>query len=157
MAKSVTQDAPKGERGSTARRPATYGATSKPRGGFELFSWYFFRISGVILIFMVIIHLLIMHVTNDVSKTVYDFVATRYQNPFWRVFDLVLETLALLHGLNGLRIVIDDNVRSRGWRLVAQSTVWVMALTFWLMGMMTIITFHPGETGGLTNLFGFLK
>ncbi len=157
MAKSVTQDTPAKERTSPISRPATYGAASKPRGGFELFSWYFFRISGVILIFLVIIHLLLMHVTNDVSKTVYDFVAARYQNPFWRVYDLVLETLALLHGLNGLRIVIDDNIRSHGWRLLAQSTIWVMALTFWLMGMMTIITFHPGETGGIMNLFGLLK
>jgi succinate dehydrogenase membrane anchor subunit len=155
MAKSATEDAP-ARAHSSANKPATYGATSKPRGGFELFSWYFFRISGVILIFLVIIHLLIMHVTNDVSKTVYDFVAARYANPFWRVYDLVLLTLALLHGLNGLRIVIDDNVRSRIGRLAAQSAVWTVALVFWLMGMMTIITFHPG-TAGITNLFGLLK
>jgi succinate dehydrogenase / fumarate reductase membrane anchor subunit len=156
MAKSATEDAPAKAR-SVSARPATYGATVKPRGGFELFSWYFFRISGVILIFLVIIHLILMHVTTDVSQTVYDYVAARYANPFWRVYDLVLLTLALLHGLNGLRIVVEDNVRSRGWRLAANSTVWTFALVFWLMGMMTIITFHPGEVGGVANLFGLLK
>jgi succinate dehydrogenase / fumarate reductase, membrane anchor subunit len=156
MAQSTTEESATKARAVTGK-PSTYGATSKPRGGFELFSWYFFRISGVILIFLVIIHLLLNHVTTDVSKTVYDYVAARYANPFWRVYDLVLLTLALLHGLNGLRIVIDDNVRPRGWRLLAQSTVWTIALTFWLMGMMTIITFHPGETGGIVNLFGLLK
>ena len=155
MAKSATEDAATGAH-SVSTRPATYGATTRPRGGFELFSWYFFRISGVILIFLVIIHLVLNHVTTDVSKTVYDYVAERYANPFWRVYDLVLLTLALLHGLNGLRIVIDDNVRARGWRLVAQSIVWMTALVFWLTGMMTIITFHPG-TAGITNLFGLLK
>jgi succinate dehydrogenase / fumarate reductase membrane anchor subunit len=149
--------APAAKSSAPITKPATYGATAKPRGGFELFSWYFFRISGVLLIFLALIHLAIMHVSTDVSQTVYDFVATRYSNPFWRVYDLVLLTLALLHGLNGLRIVIDDNVRPRGWRLLAQSTVWTFAITFWLMGMMTIITFHPGETGGITNLFGLLK
>jgi succinate dehydrogenase / fumarate reductase membrane anchor subunit len=156
MAKSATEDAPARTR-SGASRPATYGATTRPQGGFELFSWYFFRISGVILIFLVIIHLVLMHVVNDVSQTVYDYVANRYANPFWRVYDLVLLTLALLHGLNGLRILIDDNVRGRGWRLAAQSTVWTIALVFWLMGMMTIITFQPGVTGGISNLFGLLK
>jgi succinate dehydrogenase / fumarate reductase membrane anchor subunit len=155
MAKSVTQDAPAREHSTTSRH-STYGATARPRGGFELFSWYFFRISGVIMIFLVIIHLVVMHLTNDVSKTVYDFVANRYANPFWRVFDLLLLTLALLHGLNGLRIAIDDYIRPRGWRLLAHSAVWTFALTFWLMGMMTIITFHPG-TAGITNLFGLLK
>ena len=153
MATSATEDTPIKARST---RTATYGATARPHGGFELFSWYFFRISGVILLFLVIIHLLLMHVTTDVSQTVYDYVAARYQNPFWRVYDLVLETLALLHGLNGLRILIDDNVRSRGWRLAAQSTVWTIALVFWLMGMMTIITFQPGSAG-ITNLFGLLK
>ncbi len=156
MAKSATEDAP-AKSHSGASKPATYGATIKPHGGFELFSWYFFRISGVILIFLVIIHLIMMHVVVDVSKTVYDYVADRYDNPFWRLYDLVLLTLALLHGLNGLRILIDDNVRSRGWRLAAQSTVWTIALVFWLMGMMTIITFHRGEVGGFANLFEFLK
>ncbi|HLW03917.1 MAG TPA: succinate dehydrogenase hydrophobic membrane anchor subunit [Ktedonobacterales bacterium] len=156
MAKSATEGAERATRSSVSTRPATYGATARPHGGFELFSWYFFRISGVILIFLVIIHLTLNHVTTDVSQTVYDYVAARYQNPFWRVYDLVLETLALLHGLNGLRILIDDNVRSRGWRLAAQSTVWTIALVFWLMGTMTIITFQPG-TAGITNLFGLLK
>jgi succinate dehydrogenase / fumarate reductase membrane anchor subunit len=156
MSRSATEDAPARARGASSK-PATYGATSRPHGGFELLSWYFFRISGVILIFLVIIHLILMHVTNDVSKTVYDYVADRYANPFWRVYDLVLLTLALLHGLNGLRILIDDNVRGRGLRLAAQSTVWTIALVFWLMGMMTIITFHPGATGGVATLFGLFK
>ncbi len=156
MARSATEDTATRAR-VVKGKPSTYGATAKPRGGFELFSWYFFRISGVILIFLVIIHLLLNHVTTDVSKTVYDYVAARYSNPFWRVYDLVLLTLALLHGLNGLRIVIDDNVRALGWRLTAQSLVWTTALVFWLMGMMTIITFHPGQTGGILSVFGLLK
>lgn len=138
-------------------KASTYGATAKPRGGFELFSWYFFRISGVLLIFLALIHLAIMHVSNDVSQTVYSYVAARYSNPFWRVYDLLLLTLALLHGLNGLRIAIDDYVRPRGWRLLAQSTVWTIALAWWLMGMMTIITFQPGQTNVVLHFLGLQK
>jgi succinate dehydrogenase / fumarate reductase membrane anchor subunit len=125
-----------------------YGESARPAGGsrFETFSWYFFRWSGIGLIFLVIIHLILMHVTNDVSQTNYDFVASRYDNPFWRVYDLLLLTLGLLHGLNGLRVIVDDYVQSRGRRLVAQSIVALTAVTFWLMGAMTIITFHKGQT-----------
>jgi succinate dehydrogenase / fumarate reductase membrane anchor subunit len=125
-----------------------YGESARPVGGsrFETFSWYFFRWSGIGLLFLVIIHLILMHVTTDVSQTNYDFVAGRYDNPFWRVYDLLLLTLGLLHGLNGLRVMVDDYVRTRGWRLVAQSIVALTAVTFWLMGAMTIITFHKDQT-----------
>ncbi len=113
--------------------------------GFEVFSWYFFRVSGIALVFLAIIHLVVMHVANDVSATQYDFVASRYANPFWRVYDLVLLTLALLHGMNGLRVMVDDYVRGRGWRLAWQSFLGLVTVTFWLMGTLTIVSFHPGS------------
>lgn len=127
----------------------TYGATARPARGstaWETFSWYFFRVSGVGLIFLAIIHLLLMHVFNDVSATGYNFIVQRYENPFWRVYDLLLLTLALFHGLNGLRIVCDDYIRTRGVRLAVVSVLFLTALTFWLMGSMTIITFQPDHT-----------
>lgn len=134
----------------TAKQPTRvtdYGATARPHGGgSETFSWWFFRISGVALILLVVIHLIIMHVTNDVSATGYDFVANRYANPFWRVYDLLLLTLALPHGLNGVRLVSDDYIRTRGVRLAVQSVLFLTVVTFWLMGTMTIITFQPGQT-----------
>jgi succinate dehydrogenase / fumarate reductase membrane anchor subunit len=91
-----------------------------------------------------------MHVANDVSATSYDFVAARYANPFWRVYDLLLLSLALFHGLNGLRVVTDDYITNRTWRLAVQSAIFLIALTFWLMGMLTIITFHP-VTAAITH------
>jgi succinate dehydrogenase / fumarate reductase membrane anchor subunit len=133
------------------RIPTGYGP--KPGGGgFETFSWYFFRVSGVVLIFMVIIHLIIMHVTNDVACTTYDFVAMRYSNPLWRLYDWVLLTLALLHGMNGLRVVIDDYVHTRGARLVTLSTAGVLTLVFFMLGTITLITFHAAANVGAACL-----
>jgi succinate dehydrogenase / fumarate reductase membrane anchor subunit len=112
-------------------------------GGFETFSWYFFRISGVVLIFLVIVHLIVMHVTTDVSCTTYAFVSMRYSNPFWRLFDWLLLTLALTHGMNGLRLVIDDYVRSASVRVWLQSIVGVLLLVFFMLGTITLVTFQP--------------
>jgi succinate dehydrogenase / fumarate reductase, membrane anchor subunit len=112
-------------------------------GGFETFSWYFFRISGIALIFLALIHLLLNHVTTDVSCTSYQLVSIRYSNPFWRLYDWLLLTLALLHGMNGLRIVIDDYVRSRGLRLTLQSLTGTLTLVFFMLGTITLITFQP--------------
>ena len=135
-----------------------YSSSGKPVGGsrFETFSWYFFRWSGIALLFLVIIHLILMHVVTDVGQTNYDFVAARYRNPFWRVYDLLLLTLGLLHGLNGLRVIVDDYVRSHFWRIAAQSVVAFTAVTFLLMGILTIITFQPDHTlpQTLLGLFG---
>jgi succinate dehydrogenase / fumarate reductase membrane anchor subunit len=117
-----------------------YGARPSS-GGFETFSWYFFRVSGILLIFLIIIHLIVMHVTTDVAKTTYDFVAARYSNPLWRLYDWLLLTLALLHGMNGLRIVIDDYVRGRGARLTLLSIAGTLTLVFLMLGTITLITF----------------
>src|SRR5258708_9468869 len=58
-------------------------------GGFETFSWYFMRITAIGLIFLVIIHLFINHVTTDVACTSYQLVAGRYANPYWRRSELL--------------------------------------------------------------------
>ena len=117
-------------------------------GGFETFSWYFFRISGIALIFLVIIHLILVHASTDVACTTYQFVASRYGNPLWRLYDWLLLTLALLHGMNGLRIVIDDYVRSQAWRISLLSVVGFLTLAFFMLGTITIVAFQP-VTGSL--------
>jgi succinate dehydrogenase / fumarate reductase, membrane anchor subunit len=129
------------------RIPSGYGSRPAGAGGFETFSWYFFRISGVALIFLALIHVFLNHVTTDVSCTSYQLVALRYTNPFWRLYDWLLLTLALLHGMNGLRVIIDDYVRSRGWRLTLQSVAGLVTLAYFMLGTITLITFQA--TGAL--------
>jgi succinate dehydrogenase / fumarate reductase membrane anchor subunit len=118
-------------------------------GGFETFSWYYFRISGILLIFLVIIHLLVMHVTTDVACTTFAFVASRYANPFWRLYDWLLLTLGLTHGVNGLRIVIDDYIQGPRSRMVMLSLAAVLLVTFFMLGTITLISFpfQPGSLG----------
>jgi succinate dehydrogenase / fumarate reductase membrane anchor subunit len=111
-------------------------------GGVETFSWYFVRVSGIALIFLVIIHLIVMHVTTDVACTTFQFVAARYANPLWRLFDWLLLTLALLHGMNSLRVVVDDYVSSRTWRISILSVLGLLTLIFFMLGTITIIIFQ---------------
>ncbi len=127
---------------STGRGPRPAG------GGFETFSWYYFRISGIALLFLVIAHLFIMHVTNDVSCTTYAFIAYRYSNVFWRLFDWLLLTLSLTHGMNGLRVVIDDYVRSANVRVWLMGISALLLLTFFMLGTITLITFQPAASVG---------
>ncbi|MDI3340410.1 MAG: succinate dehydrogenase hydrophobic membrane anchor subunit [Sphaerobacter sp.] len=117
-------------------------------GNFELYSWYFFRISGLLLILLAITHVVIMHVVNTVDEIDFDFVADRWSSPFWRSFDWLMLVLALLHGLNGARIAIDDYVRPRGWRIFAYSVLWSVAIIFLIIGSIAIVTFNPAAAVG---------
>jgi succinate dehydrogenase / fumarate reductase membrane anchor subunit len=118
-------------------------------GGFETFSWYFFRFSGIALLFLALIHLFLNHVVTDVSCTSYDLVRIRYSDPFWRVYDWLLLTLGLLHGMNGLRVVVDDYVHKPGWRLTIQSLLALVTLVFFMLGTITLITFQSVGNPGL--------
>jgi succinate dehydrogenase / fumarate reductase membrane anchor subunit len=133
-------------------RISTGYGTKPGGGGFETFSWYFFRVSGILLIFLVIIHLIVMHVTTDVACTTYQFVAQRYDNPLWRLYDWLLLTLALLHGMNGLRVVIDDYIRGHRARLTLLSAAGTLTLVFFMLGTITLITFQHSSNLGVSCL-----
>ncbi len=109
----------------------------------EPYSWLFMRVSGIVLIVLALGHLLIMHVINSVEIIDYDWVAQRWTTPLWRTYDLVLLWLALIHGLNGVRVAIDDYVLARRWRLAAQSALAVVALVFLALGSVVIFYFQP--------------
>jgi succinate dehydrogenase cytochrome b556 subunit len=83
------------------------GARNGQRSNFELYSWLFMRISGIVLIFLVLGHLLIMNVLDGgVQRINFAFVAGRWSSPFWQVWDLLMLWLAMIHGTNGMRTII---------------------------------------------------
>ncbi len=119
-----------------------YVGRERPTGGFEVFAWFFMRISGVVLILLVLGHLAIMHVLNTVDEIDFEFVAARWGSPFWRTYDLVMLWLAWLHGLNGLRMVIDDYVHRKGWRAVTLTALALVGFVLLAMGTQIILTFE---------------
>jgi len=110
---------------------------------FELWSWLFMRVSGIVLLVMVLIHLAINHVFIPITAVTYSLVAGRWAFPTWRWYDLVLISLALLHGMNGVRIVADDYVHSRWWRLVVATAIYAITFVFLVVGTQIILSFSP--------------
>ena len=109
--------------------------------GAEARSWAFMRLSGLALLFFALVHFAITHVVNDVVETDYDFVAERWHNPAWRVFDWMLLVLALSHGLNGLRWIVDDYVRDRGRRKAVKGLLYGLTAVLMVVGTLTILAF----------------
>lgn len=123
-----------------------YGSRQRPTGGMELTAWIFMRLSGVVLLVLALGHLFIMHVFNSVHSIDYNFVAGRYTRIFWRLYDLAMLWLALIHGVNGARVILDDYLRPpwRGW---AVKTLWTVGVGFLILGTWVIFTFHPMVPG----------
>jgi succinate dehydrogenase / fumarate reductase, cytochrome b subunit len=109
--------------------------------GFDRFIWYFIRASGLMLVILACGHLFITHYLNVPSETTFEFVANRWANPLWRLFDTLLLIMALWHGLFGARTVVVDWIRASGWRVVLTTIVWITGIVFTAMGLITIFTF----------------
>ena len=125
------------ERGQTGGQPLQ----RRPRPNFETWSWLFMRVSGLALVFLALLHFAITHIVNDVAETDAGFVAERWANPLWRLFDWALLALALLHGLNGLRWIVDDYVRRPGPRAVTKAVLYTVSFALFAYGTLTIVTF----------------
>lgn len=115
-----------------------------PRRGSEAWSWLFMRLSGLALVFLALLHFAITHVLNDVTHTDYNFVARRWHNPLWQLFDWLLLALALLHGANGARWVVEDNVTTPRRRAAAKGAVYTFAGLLLAWGTFSIVAF-PGR------------
>lgn len=118
-------------------------ARARASSNFELYSWLFMRVSGVLIALLVLGHISIMHIFHHVEDVNYEFVAARLANPFWRIYDLALLGLALAHGLTGVRIVLDDYIHSRGWRVILKTVLWLVGVLFLVVGAFVLFTFEP--------------
>lgn len=137
------------EGGPSVSQLTAQGTRPVPSGGFERFAWFFMRISGVVLLFLALGHLAIMHLINSIDSVDYAFVAARYATPFWRTYDGLLLTLALFHGFNGLRVILEDYLKGLK-RLIAVFASGILCLTLLLLGLYIVFTFQPQTTAGNT-------
>ncbi len=114
----------------------------RPKQSFETWSWFFMRVSGLVLLFLALAHFAMTHIVNDVVETDAAFVYRRWDNPLWRTFDWLLLALALLHGLNGLRWSIDDYIRSRPARAAVKAVLYTVSGVLFAYGTFTIVAYQ---------------
>jgi succinate dehydrogenase / fumarate reductase membrane anchor subunit len=131
--------------GDLDRRPGR----DRPVGGAELWWWLFMRISGLVLLFLALGHLLVMHLTGTGAERIdFGFVAVRWENPMWRTWDWMLLMLALIHGINGLRNITLDYVTRAGWRLTITMVFFLIGFFLMVLGTLVVVTFDPSKWPG---------
>ena len=135
-----------GPEGSRRSLPA---GRERPLGGLELWMWLFMRISGLLLLFLAVGHVVIMHLqTGGVERIDFGFVALRWESPLWRTWDWALLMLALIHGINGLRNITLDYVKQPGVRFAINVTTYVVGFFLMTLGTVIVVTFDPSRWPG---------
>ena len=111
---------------------------------FEMYAWIFMRMSGLLLVFLVLGHLLIMNILDGgVQRINFAFVAGRWASPFWQTWDLAQLWLAQLHGTNGLRTIINDYAERDNTRFWLKMLLYTAVLLTVVLGTFVLFTFDP--------------
>jgi succinate dehydrogenase / fumarate reductase membrane anchor subunit len=127
-----------------APRGGRRGLSRQSRSNHELWAWLFMRISGVLLVFLVLGHLAIMLLVDQgVTRIGFAFVAGRWASPFWQVWDLLQLWLAMIHGTNGLRVIIADYAEKDRTRVTLKLLLYVSSAIIIALGTLVIFTFDP--------------
>ncbi|MDQ0733941.1 succinate dehydrogenase hydrophobic membrane anchor subunit [Arthrobacter agilis] len=121
-----------------------YSRTTSSRSNFEMVAWLFMRISGAILVVLIFVHLYVNLVAGDgISGIDFGFVAGKWASPFWQIWDLTMLWLAMLHGTNGIRVIINDYADKNSTRMWLKGVLYTATLVIVVLGTLVIFTFDP--------------
>jgi succinate dehydrogenase / fumarate reductase membrane anchor subunit len=128
-------------------RPTAFSADRRPSSA-EVWWWFFMRVSGVVLVFLVLIHIyVVLLVGEGVERVNFEFISQRWGNVGWKTFDWLMLVLALLHGANGARVVAEDYVQSPGRRTLVKTLLYTATAILMVMGTAVLVTFDAGKAG----------
>ncbi len=125
----------------------------KRRVNWEKWGWIYMRVSGVILVVLIFGHLFVNLVAGEgVNAIDFAFVAGKLADPFWIVWDTLLLWLALIHGSNGIRTIINDYANNAIVRRILLGAVLVSTIVLLTLGTLVIYTFDPCPAGAPADL-----
>ena len=123
------------------------------RFNIEKWGWIYMRASGVVLVVLIFGHLFVNLVAGEGVKAIdFAFVAGKLADPFWKVWDTLLLWLALIHGGNGMRTLINDYAGNRTVRFILLGAVAASTAILLILGTLVIYTFDPCPAGATADL-----
>jgi len=125
-------------------RAKTYqNAKVQARSNPELAWWVFMRVSGLVLVFLVLGHIYMTFIAqNDIASSEYSVVINKLSQPIWKFYDWLILALAGLHGLNGARYSIEDYGRTQQARFWMKTTLYTVAGALFVWGTIGLFTFN---------------
>src|SRR4030065_1702360 len=98
------------------------------------YNWYLQRMTGILLVIVLVGHYILMHATPDSGHT-YQAVMERLRSPWWKAIDLTFVTLGLWHGRNGTWNVLRDYRMKPFWSITLYTLILLIGLIFWFLGV----------------------
>jgi succinate dehydrogenase membrane anchor subunit len=124
-------------------QPRSLRAPRRRGINWEKWGWIYMRVSGVVLVVLIFGHLFVNLFTGEGVRAIdWAFVAGKFASPFWIVWDLLLLWLALIHGANGMRTLVNDYSRGR-LRLVLLLALGAATAVLLILGTLVLTTFDP--------------
>jgi succinate dehydrogenase / fumarate reductase membrane anchor subunit len=109
----------------------------------EKYGWMYMRISGAVLIVLIFGHLIVNLWDKGVGAIDFAFVAGKWTNPCWQVWDVLMRWLALIHGTNGMRTITNDYAEKEWVRKKLNVSLWVVCGALIILGTLVATTFDP--------------
>jgi succinate dehydrogenase / fumarate reductase membrane anchor subunit len=134
---------------STIADPRTPHSTPSRRRGvnWEKWGWLYMRASGVVLIVLIFGHLFVNLLVGEGIKEIdFAFVAGKYATPFWQIWDVAMLWLAIIHGSNGMRTIVNDYATRAMTRRILKWAILVSAVVLIVLGTLVVFTFDPCNT-----------
>lgn len=128
--------------------PPRFRRSSPTRTHAEKWAWLFMRASGALLIVLIFTHLIVNLMTGDgIAAIDFGFVAGKWASPLWQWWDAVMLVLAMIHGTNGMRQLVNDYARNTWIRRVLKTALGAAFTLVVVLGTLVIFTFDPCPTG----------
>lgn len=113
----------------------------------EKWGWLYMRASGVLLVVLIFGHLFVNLILGEGIKGIdFAFVAGKYASPFWQIWDALMLWLAIIHGTNGMRTIVNDYADKKLTKTILLGALMVSAVVLIVLGTLVIFTFDPCNT-----------
>jgi len=128
--------------------------TARRSTNWEKWGWIYMRASGLVLVVLIFGHLFINLLAGEggVKAIDFAFVAGKWADPFWKVYDTLLLWLALIHGSNGMRTIVNDYVGRPTTRKIFLGALVASSAVLLVLGTLVLWTFDPCPAGAPADL-----
>jgi succinate dehydrogenase / fumarate reductase membrane anchor subunit len=116
------------------------------------------RFSGVALLVLIFGHLLInLYMNGGIQQISFAFVAGKWADPFWKIWDGLMLWLALIHGTNGMRTLVNDYSEREVIRKTLNISLWVVCASLIILGTLVVTTFDPCVDSSVASTLSVCK
>lgn len=126
---------------------------SREQANLEKYGWLYMRASGVVLIVLIFGHLFAnLYLGEGIKAIDFAFVGGKWSDPFWKVWDVSMLWLAMIHGTNGMRTIVNDYTSRESVRKTLVVTLWAVCAALVILGTLVVFTFDPCPANAAAEL-----